>query len=509
MSNHILSRGLVTPFVIFNFATGSIEATEIPRYFVSLEHNRTCKEACTFKLTITYIPDTFSPGRPTVIDNMLITSCKQKVTYQYGYFDYMGVRHVQNRMYVGQMNTYGCDVDIASGKITYTVEGTSTIVELITDIVRIDAVDHPKKPSTHLVYLTSGTMQPGFRKLYDAYDLDIDHTDHSVHIPNLGEGTVFDLIMGTVTATKKNDGTFSRSGGLVALSNAKPFFVGKDSVYSLYNSGEISQEEYRTFVRAYDMQQHSGYSGEALKDANEIVSKFDKRLTTPFICYFDDDEHSGKPYGTFHYVPSKGWETDDVFEYYYGNNVPNSDVLSLSFSFDPSVGLATAVATSSVVSSIDANGNNIGNSNAVTQLGNLGRNTYPTLSGFNEDAFISQSKLSELMIYSSYSATMTIMGQLRPNNLLDIIYLVVYVNGTEHPTLSGHYKVMGIIDNVSSSGFTTQLQLIRELSNTENMSTMETYITSPTDGKAGQVQNSIDSTSTSTTSYTSTSIPNR
>lgn len=492
MSNHILSRGLVTPFVIFNFLNGSIEATNVPKYFVSLEHNRTCKEACTFKLTIVYIPDTFSAGRPTLIDNMLLSSVSGKVTYQYGYYDYMGVRHVQNQMYVGQMYTYGCDIDIKSGTLTYTVEGTATVAEIISEQVKIEAVDHLKQPSRHLQYLTTNAEQQGFRKLADYYYLDIDYTDKKVHIPNLGVGSVFDLVMGTVTATKKNDGTLSRSGGLVGLSNAKKF----SSVSDMYNAGAISNAEYQSYRIAYEAQQHSGKSGQAAKGYNDIVDKYNDMLVTPFICYFDDYENSGKPYGNFHYVPAKGWETDDVFEYYYGNHIPNSDVLNVSFSFDPTVGVAAARSADSVTSSIDANGNNIGHSNSITQLGNLGRNTYPTLSGFNEDAFLSQQELSRIMTYSSYSATLTIMGQLRPSNLLDIIYLIVYINGTPHPVLSGHYKVIEIIDSVSSSGFTTQLQVIRELDTPVDGAELETYVTSPATGKAQLVQDNIDATST-------------
>ena len=87
MGNMILNYGVVTPFVQFKFKTGSIEADIKPKYFVNLEHNRTCKKACTFKLTIVYVPDTFREGRPTDIDNMLITSKNEKVTYLYCHFN--------------------------------------------------------------------------------------------------------------------------------------------------------------------------------------------------------------------------------------------------------------------------------------------------------------------------------------------------------------------------------------------------------------------------------------
>ena len=80
--NHeILKYGIATPFVIFQFESGhTIEPSSIPRYFVSLEHNRTCTKACTFKLTIIYAPDTFSGKDPNAIDNLLVSSVRQQVS---------------------------------------------------------------------------------------------------------------------------------------------------------------------------------------------------------------------------------------------------------------------------------------------------------------------------------------------------------------------------------------------------------------------------------------------
>ena len=54
----ILKLGVVTPYVRFQMVGGVIESGK-PSYFISLENTRTCRKACSFKLTLAYVPDTF------------------------------------------------------------------------------------------------------------------------------------------------------------------------------------------------------------------------------------------------------------------------------------------------------------------------------------------------------------------------------------------------------------------------------------------------------------------
>ena len=89
------------------------------------------------------------------------------------------------------------------------------------------------------------------------------------------------------------------------------------------------------------------------------------------------------------------------------------------------------------------------------------------------------------MIYPS-KATLTIMGQLHPSNLVDVVDLVILINGTRHPTLSGEYSVLSIVDDLSNSGFTTTLELVRK-ENVPNID-YEIYVSNPTNGKASKTE---------------------
>lgn len=504
MSNTILRQGVVTPFVQFNFVAGSIESNPSnPRYFMGLEHNRTCKKACSFKLNIVYVPDTFSTGRPTLIDNLILSSIHQKVTYFYGYYDCWGNRHVQQQLYSGQVYTYNSDIDIASGTINYTVEGTAVAVDLTNSIATIDEVDHPKQPSVHLRYLTSGATEGGFTDLVNFYNIyDKDNTDKEVHIPNLGSGPVLDLIMGKVVeGATKNDGLPVRRGGLAQLAHA----ISADSIEDAYSVGLVSESTYMEWqnLNTYLNSFGGGDKSHEVARRREI----EQSLEVPFIAYIDDVDSNGK-LGTLYFVRNRGWSTNNIFFYEFGNDVKESDVLSFSVNYNGAKAIAAAPATQNVISAIDADGNAIGHTEATTKVPNLARNTFPTKSGFEENAFIAKHELADIMLYP-YEASMTVVGQTIPNQLLDIIYVVVKLNGGEHPVLTGEYKILEIIDNVDSGGFTTELKLIRQTSSNEGVSDkLESFVQTPSTGQAQAVQDSIDNKLPSSSS-TNGKVPSR
>lgn len=451
--NEILKYGIATPFVLFNFSNiASIESSKdnIPRYFISLEHNRTCTKACTFKLTIIYVPDTFSPGNPTIIDNMIISCVRQQVTYHYGYYDYLGVRHIQQQLYVGQVYTYNSDINVANGTITYTVEGTSHVAQLTRDEAEIKGTTELRQPSKYFRNRLRDWNGDGFEQLKRLYDFHIEHTDKPVQIPNIGKGPVLDLIMGTSNNITKNNGNTAKVGGLVAYSVAVP---GK-SMEELHNKGYITQTQYDQYQRGY-----SGVRNGAEK-SKKLWEKVERDLGIPYICYINDNYVTNGKYGTLYYVPRTGQATNNVFHFDYGNNFKDSDVLNFSCTYDGSVALAAASATQNISVGIDAGGNPIGASNVITTVNNLSKNSFPTLSGFNEDAFISKHELSKIMLYQ-FEATMTILGQIVPNQLLDIIEVVITINGTPVPELTGQYQILEINDSVSEGGFTTTFNLIR------------------------------------------------
>ena len=160
--------------------------------------------------------------------------------------------------------------------------------------------------------------------------------------------------------------------------------------------------------------------------------------------------------------------------------------------------MASMPSTKVVDNSIDAAGNNIGSSNVITSSSNFNRNTYTTLSGFNEEVFMSRSLLSDKLVYP-FKASMKIVGQLKISHLLDEIDVTVLVNGTEHPSFSGKYTILGITDELGADGFTTSLELQR-ISTPEQSAAYDTWVANNSSSNAQKVQDNIDNGSTTSNS---------
>ena len=500
MANQIIDYGVCTPYMQFHFATGDIENNiNDHRYFMSLSHNRTTKQACVFKLTIVYVPDTFSVGRPTVIDNMLVSSKGQRVWYQYGYYDCIGGRHIQYCTYSGWMNKYDCDVDISSGTLTYTVEGCAVALDLLNNPITL----HAKKLGLQQIGNQSYGLSPSqiikihmlqdypdkrvFYEIGKYYNQVIEEGDEDVELPDFTNVGMLDVILGTAQTAVKDDATPVRKGGLVSYSRIKA-----------YDESDIANSDYQDFEDLKQALKHAS-ARIVYKDGKQTVEYTDPTILTrynkakskylyhSYMSYIDDVSSLSKPFGTFYYIPKRGKAANEYI-YDFGNNVKQSDVLSVSFSYDGSLALANASASKNMQADIDAEGNNIGQSQSTTNVLTLGRNSYPTLSGFNEDRFISQQELSKFMLYP-VKGSITIFGQIDPNFLMDIIYLHLYINGTIHPTLSGEYMVLGVNDEISSSGFTTTLDLVRKV--TDTGAELEQYVTNSSTGSAAKLQNAI------------------
>lgn len=515
--NDILQQGVVTPFVIFTFPTGfTIEDTVNslsyngrrggPRYFMNLSHNRTCKVACTFTLTIVYVPDTFRAAEPYALDQILLASTGGKVVYSYGYYDRFGSRHIQQQVYVGQIFQYKSNVDVSSGTITYTVEGTASAADLSNSMARIDATSTQVKPSEHFKKLVADAQSGGFKDLRDTYAIYApDNNDEAVYIPNFDSAPVLSLIMGTVTA-EKNNGMPVRKGGLVQLS------VGPEmSIREASDLGLISSDQ-------EDLLRNQGsYTVNSAADALLMETKWKARKNTtravmryPYICYIDDKQTIDGKLGTLKYVMNRR-DADpsvDNYIYYMGNNQRNSDVLDFSVDYDAAVARAAVMATGKTMASIDPDGNGYGQTYSLTDaIATLGKNTFGSKNGMDQNLLISIQEMADIMLYP-FEATMEIIGQTHPNELLDVIYVTIMLNGTKHETLSGEYKILEISDEISASGFTTTFRMIRQVDRiTTAMEYMEYAKSTGSSGNVGAVQDAINSVVVDST--TSGTIQNR
>lgn len=476
MGNSITREGVVTPFVIVNFANGCIDLMP-PRYFISFDNVRTCKAACKFTLTITYVPDTFSAGRPDVIHNLLLSSKNQRVTYQYGYYDSNGRCHMQQQVYAGTFYEYDEDVNLDSGQLTYNIKGVANVIEFLNNRASIQSGPTDIQPSKFVRRLV--TEEPGFDIIGQNFDLDIDHTD--IIVPKISEYSdegILDIIMGKV----QEDGT--RFGGIVDLSKKRL------NISEALNQGVITREEYMNYeASTHALSSYGTKDGDLRNLWYSRRSSIQDKLYDDFICFFDNIVSGSGHQGTFHYIPKQGRQSGNTFIFEYGNNVPYSDVLNFSVTYQGAVALAAVGAYDTVSNNIDAEGNNIGTSHVVNPLNQLSRNIYPTISGFNEDVFFANSLLTECLVYP-FKAQMTVLGQIEPNQLLDTIYVVVLVNGTPHPSMTGEYQVLSITDNISSSGFTTEFELIRVVNEVQELN-YETYVRNFPKGPAARLESAM------------------
>ena len=182
------------------------------------------------------------------------------------------------------------------------------------------------------------------------------------------------------------------------------------------------------------------------------------------MCYFDNtvEAHNSNKWGTFHYRPLTKSDVDDNFVYEYGNSYLESDVISFNVSADCIIAMANVAGINSKdYENITPYGENAGTTLNSISPSDFVPVTYNTASGFDEAKWFTVSTLSKLLNFP-FEATMTVIGQLKCNHLLDKIHVTVMMNGTIHPLMTGDYIIMGIEDSLSDNGFETTFKLFKQ-----------------------------------------------
>lgn len=172
-----------------------------------------------------------------------------------------------------------------------------------------------------------------------------------------------------------------------------------------------------------------------------------------------------------------------------GNHINDSRVRSFTVDWDGGKASASYRASEKVVSGIDLDGGNTGASNMISKILGFSDNVYNSISKFKSDGVLSISRLADILNYPT-SATLQILGELYPHHLLDYIYIVVYLNGTEHSVLSGEYQIIEITDELSDSGFFTTFKLVRREISDKNSET-ETFIANSESGNSAKVDKNV------------------
>lgn len=497
--NDILNRGYVSPYIQFIFGNGLFSLDTIPpRYFASFEQVRTVKEACSFTLNLTYAPGMANEKTADIIHKVLLSSVNLPVTYRYGYKTPGGGLQLQNVAYAGQFLEYTESLD-NDGTLSYSIKGTAREVDRtgqiynIQDFLGIFTWNFMQKPSNLVSLLVDENYNIGFRnyvpeirEFFKDYTFNIQHTDEelrmdSIIVPN---GTIRDIFCGKTN----KDGTYNPSG-FVSYSHR----ILDGGYQEALSQQLISNNLYEALLAAdigYDILNRyaSSSANSLLQTWDNARNSYSKVKKMPYVCFFDNviDDIGSTGKGRFNYVEKCNRQATNVFYYNYGNNFLDSDVLSFSADYSGAIAMASVGALQNMSSNIDANGQQISSNYTIVEPEAFRRTSYSTLSGFKEDAFVSDTVIADALTYP-YTAKMSVVGQtdVLDLNLMDTIRVNIFVNGVEHPTLSGEYQITGISDSLSSSGFTTDFDLVR-LAPQEIDDTLPDYISNNTPNSQAQ-----------------------
>ena len=524
----ILRKGFVRPYIIFQFEDGTTLDTTPPRYFQSFEQTRTCDKACEFKLTLTYVPNYDGRKDANLMQALLLNKVNTRVTYQYGYLVADSpVPILQNQKYSGILLQY--EESINETTLSYTLSGTSSVTGLNTRTISIqNFIEKAKmlyqgekvKPSElvsllcgesynqdislsasdyailnahssstieHLYYanspkaLISEAIKTGIVDLLRGYKKDIDNIDDEIFLDDMkvSDGTVHDIFCG-----KSNIDGSASPDCFVYYSQIDGDDKGADTLLQTLSSS-LSADDVRLLESARIVNRFSSTT------YNEIMSKTSTDVQTKakgirrYIAYFDNVIEDGYENGTFHYkaVGTNNQTTNDMFNFDFGNSFIESVVLSFNTNYNCAVAYASIAGLDDESVNIDVDGEPIGGNYAVSQTGNLKKNSYPTLSGFRSDTLISESLIAQALQFP-YEATMQIIGETMCHHLLDTIHVNVFVNGVPHSGMTGNYIIKGISDSLSDSGFTTTFNLQRDAFSAPG--TLPDKVSTAADSRAGQ-----------------------
>ena len=469
--NDILNRGFVSPYIKFNFHTGTID-TVPHRHFMSLSHNRSVTEASSFELRIIYVPGQHGEKEALDIHQLLLTSVNLPVTFQYGYITPGGGLQLQQHWYKGIYTQYKEDLG-SDGTLTYTVTGVAEAVNVNTPTINVedylnDMKSHYEriKPSLIVQNLVKG--EDGGKSNMSQYLGDfkhiILHDDEEIDINsiNIKNGPLRDVLCGTYKA----DDTINIDG--FALHS---YIKVDDSDYA----SRILSTSDLTFESDYSIRNAHNSSGISDSEAARFQAIQNKK-TIPFVCYFDDviTAEGSTEKGTFYYVPKFTKQIAKEYTYNFGNNFIDSDVISFNVNNDCTVSMASAASYNSISSGIGNTGESVASSHNLLQQTGFSVNSFNTITGFDESKFLTESAMSEALNFP-FSASMTVFGQTELTHLLDMIRVNVVFNGAENKLLSGNYIIMGVTDEISDSGFTTTLEIQKDITDTSISSNNVNY----------------------------------
>lgn len=383
-----------------------------PDYFVSLEHKRTIDGANTFTFNFDFVPNEASGKGVNWFEQQLLESTGH-IKFRYGMTT--ADPSEWSDFYFGFIESYSCT--FSNGVLKYTVSGISSSV-----IANLDDIED-----------------------VDAYSIYCDTSDG--HTKDTAE-TVLNKIERLVNKD----------------SSLKDYYIfDRDNSSSNFEvSGDLQPSKLAPMT----------YLHKVAKDC--IVDKEDKK-TYFYKIIVDDVDRNGK--GRIRLQRYNTNSLSAVYTFDWGSK--DCDVISWNPSYDGSVALIFSRNRDKIETvkryTEDTEGNLSGGE--ITSPEDKDSNDDNTnIFSFDNSVSKNVTNLSTFLEASNYlyKATITVLGLAgkKAENLsivTSIIEVNPLINGQRHHS-AGFYNVLGITDKVSSSGFTTTLELQRKADSSGNSS---------------------------------------
>lgn len=425
-----------TPWCSFTLAGMSLTdyGLLIPSPFVSLElSNSEVTSTTSWTLTCTVGGDSSRKVNVAAFEALLYSAAQAAseypqasgipVTFSFGWLDEYGKigKYLSYQGFTLQFK-----VSTNGLYMTYALTGLATLaVQSSTPVLRIPEVCGIVQPSAVVEALAIGVKATNY------YELDIDHNDSPTLVSHGAMSTSFNKY---VRGTFSDQDDYESFPGLLTLS--KSYSSSRDSAGLARGYRKLSQVMNNRRISPLDTFLRKSISDNAPQCAS--------------FSYWVDEPTVSRP-GVIHYKSNSGLTTSQVSDALkYGTS--DSNILSLSGSYNGVAYNMTDMRFSSIGFTLDGSGNTISQDAEVV-------NSWSSSLG---DVFQTANIINDInAIASQFSGdfSVQIVGDVSTYSVAQPVSLVVMVGNTLSP-VTGVYNIMSVAHAISSS-FVTTLKLQR------------------------------------------------
>ena len=310
--------------------------------------------------------------------------------------------------------------------LIYKVTGFATLaIQTSTPVLKIPELTGFVQPSAVVQALAEGTKATSY------YELDIDHNDAPTLISHGALTTSFNKYVRGTYSTEDNYNEFP---GLLKLS--KSYSSSRDAAGLNYPYTKLS-----TVMNNVSVSPVENFLKKSLTDSTPQCSSF---------SYWVDEPTMTSP-GVIHYKSNSGLTSShfsDSLEY----GTSNTNILSLSGSYNGVAYNMSDIKFSSVGFSIDGSGNTIASSaDVVSSWSSSLANVYQTVNIVNDVNAIASQFSGDFQV--------VIPGSIKRYSVAEPVSLLV-MSGNSLSPITGIYNIISVTHNISNT-FTTTLKIQR------------------------------------------------